>query len=73
MQRGMISFILLLVIGALIFCSALFSGLETALFALKAHQLRRLEDQHPALKNFIQVFGIIRAASSRSCCWRMCW
>ncbi|MBA3387346.1 MAG: DUF21 domain-containing protein, partial [Chthoniobacterales bacterium] len=52
----MISFILLLVIGALIFCSALFSGLETALFALKAHQLRRLEDQHPALKNFIQVF-----------------
>ncbi len=56
MQRGMISFILLLVIGALIFCSALFSGLETALFALKAHQLRRLEDQHPALKNFIQVF-----------------
>ncbi|MDQ6911602.1 MAG: hemolysin family protein [Verrucomicrobiota bacterium] len=45
-----------LVIAALIFCSALFSGLETALFSLKAHQLRRLEDQHPSLKNFIQVF-----------------
>ena len=48
--------LLLLVIAALIFCSALFSGLETALFSLKAHQLRRLEDQHPSLKNFIQVF-----------------
>src|SRR3954465_16083430 len=48
--------ILLIVIGALIFCSALFSGLETALFSLKAHQLKRLEDQHPSLKNFIQVF-----------------
>jgi len=52
----MISILLLLVIGALIFCSALFSGLETALFALKAHQLRRLEDEHPSLKHFIQVF-----------------
>ncbi len=48
--------ILLAVIGALIFLSALFSGLETALFSLKAHQLRRLEDQHPALKNFIHAF-----------------
>jgi len=48
--------LLLLVIGALIFCSALFSGLETALFSLKAHQLRRLEDGHPSLKHFIQVF-----------------
>ena len=45
-----------LVIAALIFCSAIFSGLETALFSLKAHQLRRLEDEHPSLKNFIQVF-----------------
>ncbi|MDQ2869054.1 MAG: hemolysin family protein [Verrucomicrobiota bacterium] len=45
-----------LVIAALIFCSALFSGLETALFSLKAHQLRRLEAQHPSLKNFIQAF-----------------
>ncbi len=48
--------ILLSVIGALIFLSALFSGLETALFSLKAHQLRRLEDQHPSLKSFIQAF-----------------
>ncbi len=54
MLRGMIS--LLLLIGALIFASALFSGLETALFSLKAHQLRRLEDHHPSLRNFIQVF-----------------
>ena len=48
--------LLLLVIAALIFFSALFSGLETALFSLKAHQLRRLEDEHPSLKNFIQAF-----------------
>ncbi|MDQ6766060.1 MAG: hemolysin family protein, partial [Verrucomicrobiota bacterium] len=48
--------LLLLVAAVLIFCSALFSGLETALFALKAHQLRRLEDEHPSLKNFIQAF-----------------
>jgi len=31
--------ILLVVISILIFCSALFSGLETALFSLKSHQL----------------------------------
>ena len=49
-------FILLVVISVLIFFSALFSGLETALFALKAHQLRRLEEHHPALTKFIQVF-----------------
>ena len=49
--------ILLLVLGgALTACSALFSGLETALFALKAHQLRSLEEHHPGLKHFIQVF-----------------
>ncbi len=48
--------ILLLVVAVLISCSALFSGLETALFSLKAHQLRRLQDQNPSLKNFIQVF-----------------
>ena len=42
--------------GALVFCSALFSGLETALFTLKAHQLRNLEEQHPSLKHFIRVF-----------------
>ena len=43
-------------IAILIFCSALFSGLETALFALKPHQLSRLEQHHPSLKRFIQVF-----------------
>ena len=48
--------LLLLVVAALVFLSALFSGLETALFSLKAHQLRRLEDQHPSLKQFIQAF-----------------
>jgi CBS domain containing-hemolysin-like protein len=50
-------FILLLaVIAVLIFLSALFSGLETALFSLRAHQLRRLEEEHPSLQQFIQSF-----------------
>src|SRR6266568_453706 len=48
--------ILLAVISILIFCSALFSGLETALFSLKSHQLRRLEEHHPAVTNFVQRF-----------------
>ena len=48
--------ILLIVIGILVFCSALFSGLETALFALKPHQLRRLEANHAGLSKFISVF-----------------
>src|SRR6266704_1514880 len=48
--------ILLVVISILIFCSALFSGLETALFSLKSHQLRRLEEHHPALTKFVQRF-----------------
>ena len=48
--------IVLLVISSLIFCSALFSGLETALFALRSHQLRRLEEHHPTLKSFTQLF-----------------
>ncbi|HSV64081.1 MAG TPA: hemolysin family protein, partial [Chthoniobacterales bacterium] len=39
----------------LIYWSALFSGLETALFSLKSHQLRRLEEKHPSLKDFIGV------------------
>lgn len=43
-------------IVALIFLSALFSGLETALFSLRAHQLRRLEQNHPALTKFVQLF-----------------
>src|SRR5437588_9122718 len=48
--------ILLAVIAILIFCSALFSGVETALFLLKPHQLRRLEANHPGLTKFIHLF-----------------
>jgi putative hemolysin len=48
--------ILLVAIAVLIFCSGLFSGLETALFSLKAHQLRRLEEHHPSLTKFFRVF-----------------
>ncbi|HWM26299.1 MAG TPA: hemolysin family protein [Chthoniobacterales bacterium] len=48
--------LLLLSIALLIFWSGLFSGLETALFSLKSHQLRRLEEKHPSLKQFIGVF-----------------
>jgi putative hemolysin len=48
--------ILLVGMAVLIFCSGLFSGLETALFSLKPHQLQRLEENHPALKRFIQLF-----------------
>src|SRR3954465_9468277 len=40
-------------IVALICLSALLSGLETALFALKPHQLQRLEAEHPSLNAFI--------------------
>src|SRR6266568_6006583 len=48
--------ILLVVISILILCSALFSGVETALFSLKPHQLRRLEANHARLAKFIQFF-----------------
>lgn len=48
--------ILLVAIAVLIFCSGLFSGLETALFSLKPHQLRRLEEHHPSLTKFFQAF-----------------
>src|SRR6266498_4178689 len=48
--------ILLVVISILIFGSALFSGLETALFSLKPHQLRRLEEHRSGLTKFIQLF-----------------
>ncbi|MBA3882839.1 MAG: HlyC/CorC family transporter [Chthoniobacterales bacterium] len=52
-----VGFILLLVpIGALVFLSAVFSGLETSLFSLKSHQLKQLEEQHPSLKEFLQSF-----------------
>jgi putative hemolysin len=43
-------------VGILIFCSALFSRVETALFLLKPHQLRRLEANHPRLTSFIKLF-----------------
>ena len=43
-------------IAGLIFLSALFSGLETALFSLRPHQLRRLEANHPTLTKFVQLF-----------------
>ena len=48
--------ILLAAIVVLIFCSALFSRVETALFLLKPHQLRRLEANHARLSSFIQLF-----------------
>jgi putative hemolysin len=48
--------ILLVVIPILIFCSALFSGLETALFSLKPYQLRRLEEHRAGLSKFIHLF-----------------
>jgi putative hemolysin len=47
---------LLAAIIVLIICSALFSGLETALFSLRPHQLRRLETNNPAVGNFVQFF-----------------
>src|SRR5438045_3596557 len=48
--------VLLAAIAGLIFLSALFSGLETALFSLRPHQLRRLEANHPALTKFVKLF-----------------
>ncbi len=48
--------LLLFAIGFLVSCSALFSGLETALFTLKSHQIQRLQDQHPSLANFLCTF-----------------
>lgn len=47
--------ILLAAIVVLIYFSAIFSALETALFSLKPHQLRQLEQNHPALTKFVQV------------------
>jgi putative hemolysin len=48
--------ILLVAISILIFCSALFSGVETALFSLKPHQLRRWETNHARLTKFVHFF-----------------
>jgi putative hemolysin len=47
---------LLAAIIFLILCSALFSGLETALFALKSHQIQRLQERHPSLADFLHNF-----------------
>src|SRR5437867_6539196 len=55
-MTGLTLAILLGVIGILVFCSALVSGVETALFSLKPHQLRRLEANHARLAKFIQFF-----------------
>src|SRR5881394_199791 len=48
--------VLLAAIAILIFCSAVFSGVETALFLLKPYQLRRLEEHHAGLTKFIKLF-----------------
>jgi magnesium and cobalt exporter, CNNM family len=48
--------LLLCAIVFLISCSALFSGLETALFALKRHQIQRLQAQDPSLADFLRIF-----------------
>lgn len=45
-----------IIIAGLILFSALFSGLETALFSLRPHQLRRLEANHSALTKFVKLF-----------------
>ncbi len=50
---------LTLLLGAivvLISCSALFSGLETALFRLKRHQIQRLQKQYPSLTDLLRTF-----------------
>jgi CBS domain containing-hemolysin-like protein len=48
--------LLLCAIVGLISCSALFSGLETALFTLKSYQIQRLQERHPKLANFLRTF-----------------
>src|SRR5881296_2602280 len=55
-MTGLTLVTLLAVIAILILCSALFSAVETALFLLKPHQLRRLESHHAGLTKFIQFF-----------------
>jgi magnesium and cobalt exporter, CNNM family len=66
MITGTVLAILLVLISILICCSALFSGLETALFSLRPHQLRRLQANHAGLSDLIQSFrdnprGILNA------------
>src|SRR2546423_12146907 len=48
--------VFLFLIALLIFWPVLFPELETALFPLKSHQRRRLEEKHPSLNEFISVF-----------------
>ena len=48
--------LLLCAIVFLISCSALFSGLETALFTLKRHQIQRLQKEYPSLTDFLRIF-----------------
>src|SRR2546423_11251218 len=48
--------ILVAAIVGLMIVSALFSGLDTGLFSLRPHQLRRLEQNHPALNRFVHFF-----------------
>jgi putative hemolysin len=55
MTAGLLATLLFFVV-ALVVCSALFSGLETALFALREHQLRRLQANHPTLAPFVATF-----------------
>src|SRR6266704_2080594 len=55
-MTGLTLVTLLAVIAILILCSALFSAVETALFSLKPHQLRGLEEHHTGLTKFIQLF-----------------
>src|SRR5947199_8307877 len=47
---------LLVAIGILFFFFGVFSRVETAIFLMKSHQLRRLEENHTGLTNFIQIF-----------------
>jgi putative hemolysin len=55
MTAGLLAILLGLLV-ALAACSALFSGLETALFALRDHQFRRLRANHPTLEPFVATF-----------------
>jgi putative hemolysin len=48
--------VILIAIVVLAFFSALFSGLETALFSLQPHQLQRLNANEPELTKFVQLF-----------------
>jgi putative hemolysin len=55
MTAGLLTTLLGLLV-TLAVCSALFSGLEAALFALREHQFRRLVSNHPTLAPFVATF-----------------